>query len=162
MIAGGWISDRRRRRIELEDRDQNLRAALTGLYAVRNHVAGILNRFEADPSPVHLAGLPSALAYLNRITDRVPLQSESLAIAVVELGLKIETVIETAKQEPRLREVDTMRCFLEVLVMQANELIGSLEQLDIIIHSTLHVVTDADLARWGINAENNGSGTSED
>ena len=154
VLLGSWLSDRRKERTEKIAQEQRERALLTGMFAVRNHVMARLNEYEEDGGLLsQLQPLRTAQSYVHRLIDRAPSESESLMIAVIEMGLKLDALLATIdrkKTEPAL--ADAMS-FAKVLSVNVEELLQSLEQFDLVTMTQLQFLSEEDLARFKIEPE---------
>lgn len=150
VLLANWLSDRRKERAEKIARDQRERALLTGMFGVRNFVVETLNEYESDTGGVlsQLEPLRTAQAYVHRLMDHAPSESESLMIIVIELGLKLDALISTMDRRVSDPGLADQISFAKAISHDIHELFGSLEQFDLVAGSHLQVLTDEDLARF--------------
>jgi len=153
VILANWVADRRRRRAEEDLRAQRERTLLTGMFAVRNHIAERLNAFDGTGRLSELHRLRTAQAYVQRFVEATPDGTEGLMIAVLEVGLKLDSLLGTLDRVPLKLTRTAMKAILPTIVDEANELLGALHQFDIIAHSSLGFVDEEDLRLWGAPEE---------
>jgi hypothetical protein len=162
VLLGSWLSDRRKERTELIASDQRETALLTGLFAIRNFVIERLNEYEAEGGGLlsQLQPLRTAQVYLHRLIDRAPSESESLMIVVIELGLKLDSLIATMDRRDSDPGLRSPRSFAKAISHDVEELLQSWEQFDLVSMSHLSFLSDEDLAKFmpTPNAEATGSG----
>lgn len=149
VILATWIADRRRRRAEEDQRAQRERTLLTGMYAVRNHIANRLNAFDDTGRLSELERMRTAQAYVRRFVEATPDGTEGLMIAVLEIGLKLDALLGTLDKAPAKPTRAALKAVLPVVVDEANELLSALHQFDAISMGSLAFVDDEDLRRWG-------------
>jgi len=148
VILGGWLADRRKLRTEQLVRQQREKALLTGMFAVRNHIAQRLIEYGPEGRLSQLEGLRTAQSYVHRLIDKAPSESESLMIVVIEIGLTIDALIATMDRshtDPGLKDTTTLA---EVITREVKELAASLEQFDIVTGSQLTFLSEEDLAAF--------------
>ncbi|WEK40765.1 MAG: hypothetical protein P0Y50_03905 [Candidatus Brevundimonas colombiensis] len=148
VLLGGWLSDRRKSRTENAARARQQRALLTGMFAVRNHIATRLTEWEADGLLSRLEPLRTAQTYVHRMIDKTPGESEILMITVIEIGLKLDSLIATLDRRSTDPNSRSPKGLAQMITLQAEELTASLEQFDIISGQELIVLSDDDLAQF--------------
>lgn len=129
---------------------QRERALLTGMFAVRNHIATRLEEYAEDGFLSRLKSLRTPQVYVHRLIDKAPGESESLMIAVMELGLKLDSLLAHVDQAPPAVAMKVGLPWHNDLGVHITELLASLEQFDAMSLGHLDFVTEEDLARWGI------------
>lgn len=153
VILANWVTDRRKRRAEEDLRGQRERTLLTGMFAVRNHIAERLNAFGDSGRLSELYRLRTAQAYVQRFVEATPDGTEALMIAVLEVGLKLDALLSSLDRAPLKLTRTAMNAILPTVVDEANELLAALHQFDIIAQSSLGFVDEEDLRRWGAPEE---------
>lgn len=148
VLLGGWLADRRKNRAEDAARARQQRALLTGMFAVRNHIATRLTEWDADGLLSRLEPLRTAQAYVHRMIDKTPGESEILMITVIEIGLKLDALIATLDRRSTDPSLKSPQGLAQLITLQAEELTASLEQFDIITGQELIVLSDDDLAQF--------------
>jgi hypothetical protein len=145
VILGGWLADRRKLRNEKFAAERRERALLTGMFAVRNHIAHRLNEWEQSGLLSQLEPLRSALTYVERLIEKTPAEGEALMIAVIEIGLKLDTLIGTIDRrstDPALKDQVQLA---SVITLQVEELVASLHQFDAITSAELSMLSEDDI-----------------
>ena len=159
VLLGGWLADRRKERAEDLTRSRRERALLTGMAGVRNFVMNRLNEWHDDGLLSHLEPLRTAQVYVHRLIDKAPGESESLMIAVLEIGLTLDALIATMDRrstDPGLNELTSLAT---VITRQVEDVVASIDQFDIIAGQELTVLTEEDLARFpGLKEAKEGEG----
>jgi len=92
-----------------------------------------------------LEPLRTAQAYVHRLIDKTPGESELLMITVIQVGLKLDTLIATLDRrfdDPSLKVQEQLA---RLLTLQADELSQSLDQFDIISGRELIILGSDDL-----------------
>lgn len=145
VLLGGWLSDRRKARLEDLARELRQRALLTGMFAIRNHIAARLIEWSSEGHLSRLEPLRTAQAYVHRLINKTPGESELLMITVIQVGLKLDTLIATLDRrfdDPSLKVQEQLA---RLLTLQADELSQSLDQFDIISGRELIILGSDDL-----------------
>lgn len=148
VLLGGWLSDRRKNRAEDIARERRQRALLTGMFAVRNHIATRLTEWQDDGLLSRLEPLRTAQAYVHRMIDKTPGESEILMITVIEIGLKLDALLATLDRRSTDPSLKTSEGLAKLVSLQVDELAASLEQFDIITSQELMVLSDDDLTAF--------------
>jgi hypothetical protein len=146
VLLGGWLADRRKNSTEELLRERREKALLTGMFAVRNFVMERLNEWEESGLLSRLEPLRTAQAYVHRLIDKAPGESESLMITVIEMGLKLDALIATIDRrfdDPGLKDPIALA---SMITRQVEEVAASIEQFDIFTSAELTMMTDEDLA----------------
>ena len=144
VLLGGWLADRRKNLSEAASRERLTNAHLTGMFAVRNFIVSRLNEWEADRSLAHLGALRTAQAYVHRLVDRAPGDSESLMIAFFEMGLAVDALISVLDEALKLDAAPSSATGAAV-ERQVLSVLSSIEQYDVISGRDLSFLTDEDL-----------------
>lgn len=154
VILGAWLADRRKQQAEDWNKAQRERTLLTGMTAVRNHIAESINAFDdtGRASELHRR-LRTAKAYVQRFVEKTPDGSEAIMIAVLEVGLKLDSLLAALERPQARPSSKAFKAYLSVVIEEANGLLGALGQFDIIAHSHLAYVSEDDLKRWGAPEE---------
>lgn len=161
VLLGGWLADRRKNLTEELLRERREKALLTGMFAVRNFVMERLNEWEESGLLSRLEPLRTAQAYVHRLIDKAPGESESLMITVIEMGLKLDALIATIDrrfEDPSLKAPEALA---SLITRQVNEVASSIEHFDIITNAALTMMTDEDLAQFAGYAEAQAEAASE-
>ncbi len=145
VLLAGWLADRRKQVAEKSVQDQREKALLTAMFAVRNHIAERLNEWAEDGLTSRLEPLRTAQAYVHRLIDKAPGESESLMIAIVEIGLKLDTLIGSLDRSLDKKSSADLVSYARMMTKQVEELEASLEQFDIISGRTLSLITEEEL-----------------
>ncbi len=145
-LLGTWLSDRRKLQNEHEAMRRRERALLTGMFAVRNHIGTRLQEYDADGLLSRLKPLRTAQAYVHRLIDKAPGESEGLMIAVIELGLKLDALLVTIEAPPLAVLAKPDSDWIIRLRTELDELMASLEQLDVFTGSSLDFIDGETLA----------------
>lgn len=148
VLLGGWLADKRRNATEELLRKRREKALLTGMFAVRNYVAERLNEWKAEGLLSQLEPLRTGQAYVHRLIDKAPSESEGLMISVIEIGLNLDAVIATMDRcttDPGLKGPEALG---KLITRQVGDLAGSLEQFDIIASAELTFLGEDDLAQF--------------
>jgi hypothetical protein len=148
VLLGGWLADRRKNSTEEQLRERREKALLTGMFAVRNFVMERLNEWEESGLLSRLEPLRTAQAYVHRLIDKAPGESESLMITVIEMGLKLDALIATVDrrfEDPSLKDPVALA---SMITGQVNEVVASIEQFDIITSAELNVMSDEELMQF--------------
>lgn len=148
VLLGGWLSDRRKGRMEAEARELRQRALLTGMFAVRNHIATRLGEWQEDAPLSRLEPLRTAQAYVHRMIDKAPGESEALMITVIEIGLKLDALIATIDRRNTDPSLSTLEGQAALLTLQVNELLASLETFDVVVGEELILLSEDDVAKF--------------
>ena len=148
VLLGGWLADRRKNRAEDIARERRQRALLTGMFAVRNDIATRLTEWQDDGLLSRLEPLRTAQAYVHRMIDKTPGESEILMITVIEIGLKLDALLATLDRRSTDPSLKTSQGLAKLVSLQVDELAASLEQFDIITSQELMVLSDDDLAAF--------------
>jgi len=144
-LLGGLLADMRKAAAERRAQTQRERALLTGMYAVRNHIAQRLQEWDTDGLTSNLEHLRSAQRYVEKLIEKTPAEGEALMIAVIEIGLKLDTLLATIDRraiDPGLRAPEK---FAQAITTQVQELSASLEQFDVIAHGSLSFINAEEL-----------------
>jgi hypothetical protein len=144
VLIGGWLSDRRKEKAENNLRHRREKALLTGVFAVRNHLITKLNEYETNGLLSLLEPLRTAQSYMNRLIEKAPGESESLMIVVIEIGLKLDTLlaaVDQARQAPLTEQTQ----YASKISMAVEELYHSLEQFDLVTATELTMLSEEDL-----------------
>lgn len=153
-LLGGYLVDRRKARAEESVRELRQRTVLTGMFAIRNHIVSALNVWQDTGLTSELDALRTSQSYVHRLIDKAPIDSESLMIAVVEVGVHLDTLLLTVDASNKKPPTSKDLVFATRVTRHANALLASLEQYDMLAASELSMVTTDDMARWGyIDAE---------
>jgi hypothetical protein len=153
VMLAGWVADRRKTAAETAARQRREKALLTGMFAVRNYIAERLNEWEEKGNLSLLEPLRTGQAYVHRLIDKAPGESESLMITVIEIGLKLDALIATLDRrfdDPGLKDPVALA---SVITGQVSEIAASIEQLDIVSGRGLTFLSDEDLAKFPERAE---------
>jgi hypothetical protein len=157
VLLGGWLSDRRKNRMDDDARERRQRTLLTGMYAVRNHIATRLNEWKEGGLLSQLELLRTSQAYVHRMIDKTPGESEVLMITVIEIGLKLDTLIATIDRRPTDPSLSTPLDLARLLTLQVDELLSSLEQFDVVTSEELTFLSDDDVGKFpGAQKEDKG------
>jgi hypothetical protein len=144
-LIGGWLVDRRKLAMERMAVRQRERALLTGMFAVRNHIALRLNEYAAEGLESGLQPLRTALTYAERLMEKTPPDGEAPMIAMLEIGLKLDALLSTLdrrKTDPGLQ--DPVK-YARVISRCVDELSSSLEQFDVIVAGDLATLDQSDI-----------------
>ncbi len=154
VLFGGWLADKRRNKTDELLRQRRERALLTGMFAIRNYIAEQLNEWEADGLLSQLQPLRTAQSYVHRLIEKAPGESESLMIAVVDVGLRLDEVLALLDRRGSDPALSDTIAFAKLLSRQVVGLSESLEQLDLITAAELTFLSDSDLAEFdGVAAD---------
>lgn len=148
VLLGGWLADRRKSGQEDFVRERREKALLTGMFAVRNYVMERINEWSESGLLSRLEPLRTAQAYVYRLIDKTPGESESLMIAVIEIGLHLDALLATIDRrltDPSLKNPTELA---KLITRQVKEIAASIEQFDIITGRELTVMTEEDLATY--------------
>ena len=148
VLFGGWLADRRKNNTEEFLKKSRERALLTGMFAVRNYVMQRVNEWSESGLLSHLEPLRTSQAYVHRLIDKAPGESESLMIVAIGIGLHLDAVLATIDRrlsDPALRDPIQLA---ETVTRLIEELVASIEQFDLITGSELTILTDEDLAKF--------------
>lgn len=148
VLLGGWLADRRKQQNEYFERDQREKAIMTGMFAVRNHIVLKLNEYEVHGTISGLEPLRTAQSYVHRLIEKAPGESESLMITIIEIGLKIDTLIATMDRrltDPSLKDPIALAA---VVTREVDELNAALEQFDIISTGELPFMSEKELSQF--------------
>ncbi len=133
VLLGGRLTDRRKDASEHRERVQRARALMAGLFAVRNHIASCLVHYEANRGLLSgLRPLRTAAVYIERLIEKTPPESEALMVAIIDMGLKLDSVLDTMDRretDPSLKDPIN---FARVMTREIDDLKGALEQFDIV------------------------------
>ncbi len=152
VLLGGWLADRRKNAKDDDLREQRETALFTGMFAVRNFIMGRLNEWSDDKDVARLEPLRTAQAYVHRLIDRAPGESQSLIIAVIEIGLSIDVLVATLDRKPTVPYVpDVLRN--SELDRQVMALIVAIEQFDMMSSSQLTIMSDEEMMQFPGYAE---------
>lgn len=146
VLIGGWLADRRKSKNERMARERQEKALLTGMHAIRNYVADRLNDYIESRALARLESLRTAQSYVHRLIDKAPGESESLMIVVIEIGLKVDSLISTLdrrKDDPGLNDPKVLDRAVD---REIEELIESLKQFDRVAEGRLRVRDEVDLS----------------
>ncbi|NQE63581.1 hypothetical protein E1H18_3837 [Caulobacter sp. RHG1] len=146
-LLGAWLADRRKQRNDEAGMQRRERALLTGMFAVRNHIATRLDEFEAGGQLSTLSSLRTAQSYVHRLIDKAPGESEGLMISVIEIGLKLDAALATISAPPLATLAKSDGDWWRRLKIELDELVGSLHQFDATAGASLTFLDEADLAR---------------
>jgi hypothetical protein len=147
VILSNWIAERRKVRNEQEIVGQRERALLTAMFVVRNHIVERLNEWDEDGRLSRLMPLRTAQAYVQRLIDNTPGESEALMIGVLEFCLKLDAVLAVVDRRSEAPDVHTAAEWAALLTTAVDELKRRLDQFDAIAMGHLSFVSDEDLAR---------------
>lgn len=147
-LLGAWLADRRKLRNEEDAMQRRERALLTGMFAVRNHIATRLDEFETGGQLSTLSSLRTAQSYVHRLIDKAPGESEGLMISVIEIGLKLDAALATLSAPPLATLAKPDSDWWRRLKTELDELVGSLHQFDAMAGANLTFLDQADLARF--------------
>lgn len=147
-LLGAWLADRRKLRNDQDAMQRRERALLTGMFAVRNHIAMRLDEFESDGRLSSLSSLRTAQSYVHRLIDKAPGESEGLMIAVIEVGLKLDAALATLSAQPLAVLAKPDSDWWRRLKTELNELLDSLHQFDTMAEAALMFLSDKDLAKF--------------
>lgn len=153
VLLGGWLADRRKRGQDDLLREMREKALLTGMFAVRNHVMEQINEWSESGLQSRLEPLRTSQAYVHRLIDKAPGESESLMIAVIEIGLHLDALLGTIDRrltDPGLKKPEELA---KMITRQVGDVVASLEQFDIITGRELTIMTDEELAQFPGYAE---------
>ena len=150
VLLGSLLTDRRRNRSEEELRHRREQALLTGMFAVRNFIVLRLNEWVEKGNLSDLNPLRTAQAYVHRLIEKAPSESETLMIAVMDVGLRLDALIAATEEygEGGRFGLPNQAQFASYLESRAAELEQSLEQFDLISGRALPMLSDADLAEF--------------
>jgi hypothetical protein len=150
VLLGSWLTDRRRTKNDDELRYRREQALLTGMFAVRNFIVLRLNEWEDKGNLEALNPLRTAQAYVQRIIEKAPNESENLMIAVVDIGLRLDALIAATEEfgEGRQYSFVNLTQFAVYLESRAAELEQSLEQFDLISGRVLPLLSETELAEF--------------
>jgi len=158
VLFGGWLADRRKNSQENDLRERREKALLTGMFAVRNYVAERINEWSDSALLSHLEPLRTAQAYVHRLIDKAPGESESLMIVIIQIGLHVDALLATIDcrlSDPSLRDAAQLA---NVVGRQVADISASLEQFDMLCTSELTILNEEDLAEFsGFAATQNNS-----
>jgi hypothetical protein len=147
-LLGAWLADRRKSRADESAMRRRERALLTGMFAVRNHIAMRLHAFEAGGQLSALSSLRTAQSYVHRLIDKAPGESEGLMIGVIDIGLKLDAALATLSAPPLAPLAKPDSDWWRRLETELDELVGSLEQFDAMAGESLTLLDEAELARF--------------
>ena len=147
-LLGAWLADRRKWRADEAAMRRRERALLTGMFAVRNHIAMRLDAFEASGQLSALSSLRTAQSYVHRLIDKAPGESEGLMISVIDIGLKLDAALATLSAPPLAPLAKPDSDWWGRLKTELDELVGSLEQFDAMAGESLTFLDEAELARF--------------
>lgn len=146
VLLGGWLADRRKARAEYEQRGRQEKALLTGVFAVRNYVISRIKEWDEDGLNSKLEPLQTAQAYVHRLIEKAPSESEILMITVLEIGLALDALLDRLdKGKPQHA---TAEQWAETVTKQVKELVASLEMFDIVSNQALAMMTEEELAEF--------------
>lgn len=150
VLFGGWLADRRRDRKDHELQRRREEALLTGMFAVRNFIALRLNEWEEQGHLSDLNPLRTAQDYVRRMIEKAPAESETLMIAVVDVGLRLDALIAATGEygSGKRYNLSNQELFARHIGQRVAELVQALEQFDLISGKALPMLTDADLAEF--------------
>jgi hypothetical protein len=152
IVGGGiamlnsYLTERRRERRDAIEAENRERVLLTGLYAIRNFIVERLSAWNVSGRSSELIPLKTASEYLNRIIAKAPVEGEYLMNAMMDLGLRIDVLLETLSWRPA--GPDDERHLADLLQEQAIAVEGNIELFDIMAKSRLMFLTEEDLARF--------------
>jgi hypothetical protein len=153
VLLGGWLTDRRKLRNEQDSADQRERAMFTGIFAIRNYIMQTLNDYEKEGLASQLEPLRTAQAYVHRLIDKAPSDSERLMIVVIEIGLNIDTIAATLDRREAGLPLSNQQKIAEMLHRDIERLVASLEQFDLIAHGQLSMMDEDELMQFPGYAE---------
>lgn len=148
VLLGGWLADRRKEKNEFYQRSRREKALLTGMFAVRNYVLNRINEWAEDQNTSRLEPLRTAQAYVHRLIDKAPGESESLMIAIIEIGLTLDALLETLSRPRNDLNVEDQLQMISVVSRQVHDVVASLEQFDLISSSELTIFSDDDMQEF--------------
>lgn len=148
VLLGGWLADRRKNRQEDFLRERREKALLTGMFAVRNYVIERINEWSESELPSQLEPLRTAQAYVHRLIDKAPGESESLMIAVIQIGLHLDALLATLDRASMISSQMDSAELAKLITQQVEEITASIEQFDIITGRELAIMTEEDLAKY--------------
>lgn len=148
VLLGAWLADKRKLRNEEDAMQRRERALLTGMFAVRNHIATRLDEFETDGHLSSLSSLRTAQSYMHRLIDKAPGESEGLMIGVIEIGLKLDAVLASLSAAPLAPLAKPNTDWWRRLKIELNELVDSLHQFDAMAEAHLVFLGEDDLAKF--------------
>ena len=148
VLIGGWLADRRKNAQEDFLRDRREKALLTGMFAVRNYVMKQINEWLESGLLSRLEPLRTAQAYVHRLIDKAPGESESLMIAVIEIGLHLDALLATIDRRSTDPGLKSPTELAKLITRQADEIATSIEQFDIITGRELTIMTEDELVKY--------------
>ena len=141
---GSYIEHRRRTTAERRQEYENEQAVFHGAFALCNFLAGKLNEWDEKSSLQGLARLKIAQPYLAKLIDRSPQNSDRLMVALVDLGLRLESLLAVISQvlnsELHKDVVDSD------LALAVQELGSAIEFVQILVSGELPFISDEELA----------------
>ena len=147
-LLGGWLADRRKQNVEDLARDRQEKALKIGMFAVSNHIVQRLNDYETYQNISYLEPLRTAQSYVHRIIDKAPSESESLMIALIDIGLKIDSLIATKDRSLVDDLFQDENALSTTITREVNELFAALGQFDIIVTSELRFMDEEELLQF--------------
>lgn len=157
VLLGGWLTDRRRDRKEEDLRGQREKALFTGMFAVRNFILGRINEWSDGKDTARLEPLRTAQAYVHRLIDKAPGESQSLMISIVEIGLSIDALLATLD-----RPFDDAVALKPVIERQVLSMLTAIDQFDIFSRAELAYLSEEDMMRFPGYAEAMAEGDADD
>ena len=137
-------ANKKSRDAEFEKQSRQHTAIYTALFAIRNFIVESLNRISEEPDLTtdEVPVLRIALDRLDDLIAKAPVERDDMAMALYDLPLRLKSVIVLIEER-----VDNTRK-KQRLVTAINELIASLEQLDLFFGADLQIISEEDLQKF--------------
>ena len=145
VLFGGWRADKRRIRADEQKSAQHEAAVLHGAFAVSNFIKERLNDWSKDLSHSRLLRLKIAQSYISQLLERAPPDSDRIMVALLDVGLRLDALLDTAENKPKLRNSSQLLAYASVVESCAAELDTSLELLDVLITGELPIMSDEEV-----------------
>ncbi len=143
-LLTSWLDHRRESQRQEEELQKTERAIFSGVFALTNFLSEKLIAWEQSRNVPDLARLSVAQSHLQQFIARSPNASERLQISLIELALRLESLLfltgfTMGERQPENYDIDAVSDAIE-------EVAGAIETVDIMLNSTLNFVTDEWLA----------------
>ena len=142
----------RERDERLVEQGERERAVLHGSFSLCNFIGERLNDWLNNRAFWRLEELAVAQNYLAKLIERSPHQSETLMVSIIDLGLRLDSLlfvigqIDRTKPSMRLDEIDDVD-------RSVNELFSSVEVLMLILDGDPAMMTEEEIAAIVSNPE---------
>jgi hypothetical protein len=148
VILGGWLADRRKEQLDDNARDREEHTLFTGMFAVSNFISERLNDVDENGRVSSLLQLRTAQAYVHRLIDRAPSESDRVMVVIIDIGLRIDALIATVD---RFLEASSKASREEIaadLDFDISGLTKALDTFDTIATGVLPFVTEEELGQF--------------